>query len=628
MLGDMTDHARSTPKAITPSPKEPASYRPAVGPLSFIQLLEMLEEAEAIDAAAKRDLLSKQSTLRARFIRSKYGPQALKQPNKYKVSAMELVDTARIPHPDAPDRIIDEDILAQLLAQATELPYKKIDPLELDMGLITKVLPRGFAERHLILPLKQRGDQLFVAIPDPYDLQAVNEYATATGRSVQPVVSAKRDIVNIINQVYGFRAAVTGAAAETQGANLQNLEQLVRVRSAEEIDPGDRKIVAAVEYLLNAAFDNRASDIHIEPKREICRLRLRIDGILHDIGDIPSEVHPAVVARIKILARMDIAEKRRPQDGRIKTQRGEREVELRVSSLPVAFGEKIVVRIFDPQVLLADVMDLGFTQKERETYRRWIEEPHGLVLVTGPTGSGKTTTLYSTLKYLARPDINIVTVEDPIEMVFEPLNQVLVQPKIDVTFASALKTILRQDPDIVMVGEIRDKETAAMTVQAALTGHLVFSTLHTNDTASSISRLIDLGVEPFLLGSTLTGVIAQRLVRKVCQDCATEVLLTEAQISTLGIPMEPGAARDLPVKVGEGCVRCRNTGLFGRTGIFEMLDVTPKIRKLIQTQADVKEIKKAARLDGMVPLRQGAIRKLAQGQTSYEEVFRVTGDTF
>ncbi|MBX2810538.1 MAG: GspE/PulE family protein [Myxococcales bacterium] len=587
----------------------------------------MLQEADAIDENIKRDLLRKESVLRARFLRAKYGPQATKNPEQYTISASELVETAQIPHPEASDRTIDEDILAQFLAQAQGLTYKKIDPLELDMGLITKVLPKGFAERHLILPLQQKGDKLYVAIPDPFDTQALDEFALATGRSVQPVVSSKRDILAIISQVYGFRAAVTGAAAETAGASLQNLEQLTRVRSAEEIDPGDKKIVAAVEYLLNAAFDNRASDIHIEPKRDISRLRLRIDGVLHDIGDVPAEVHPAVVARLKILARMDIAEKRRPQDGRIKTQRGDREVELRVSSLPVAFGEKIVVRIFDPQILLADVMDLGFTKKEQDIYRKWIDEPHGLILVTGPTGSGKTTTLYSTLKHLARPDVNIVTVEDPIEMVFEPLNQVLVQPKIDVTFASALKTILRQDPDIVMVGEIRDHETAVMTVQAALTGHLVFSTLHTNDTASSVSRLLDLGVEPFLLGSTLTGVVAQRLVRKVCSECSSQVMLTEAQIAALGIPQEPGEVRKLPINVGAGCARCRNTGLFGRTGIFEMMDVSPKIRKLIQHRTDVKEIKKEAQLDGMVPLRQAAIRKLAQGMTSYEEVFRVTADS-
>ncbi|MCK6550760.1 GspE/PulE family protein [Myxococcota bacterium] len=588
-------------------------------------LLDLLREAGAIDDVMHRDLLSKEEVLRAKFLRGKFGSHAAKLGKEYAVSATELVDTAKLPHPEAPGRPIDEDILAQLLSQASGFGYEKIDPLAIDMGLITRTLNKGFAKRHVMLPLKLKGEVLTVAIHDPYDTTGLEEFTRATGKQVQPVVSAKKDIVNIITQVYGFRQAVSGAVADA-GAKLQNLEQLVRVRSSEEIDPGDQKIVAAVEYLLNTAFDNRASDIHIEPKRESSRLRLRIDGVLHDIGEIPAAVHPAVVARVKILARMDIAEKRRPQDGRIKTQRGDREIELRVSSLPVAFGEKIVVRIFDPQVLLAEVVDLGFTTKEREIYEGWIQRPHGLVLVTGPTGSGKTTTLYSTLKYLAAPDVNIVTVEDPIEMVYEPLNQVAVQTKIDVTFAAALRTILRQDPDIIMVGEIRDRETASMTVQSALTGHLVFSTLHTNDTASSVARLIELGAEPFLLASVLTGILAQRLVRKVCTDCAVEDTLTDEQIVALGIPVTPGESRRLKVKVGDGCVRCRNTGLYGRTGIFEMLDVSPKIRKMIGEGKDSKEILKAATLDGMTTLRQAAIRKLAQGVTTYEEVFRVTSE--
>jgi general secretion pathway protein E len=590
-------------------------------------LLDLLREAAAIDEVTHRDLLSKEETLKAKFLRGKFGAQAARFAKEYKVFATELVDAAKLPHPEAPGRLIDEDILAQLLAQATGVPYQKIDKLELDMNLITKTLNKGFAKRHILLPLKQKGDLLTIAICDPYDTSALEEFARATGRQVTPVVSAKKDIVTIITEVYGFRQAVAGAAQDiSAGAKLSNLEQLVRVRSSEEIDPGDQKIIAAVEYLLNTAFDNRASDIHIEPKREVSRLRLRIDGILHDIGEIPAGVHPAIVARVKILARMDIAEKRRPQDGRIKTQRGDREIELRVSSLPVAFGEKIVVRIFDPQVLLAEVVDLGFTQKERDTYENWIQQPHGLVLVTGPTGSGKTTTLYSTLKYLAAPDVNIVTVEDPIEMVYDPLNQVAVQTKIDVTFAAALRTILRQDPDIIMVGEIRDKETASMTVQSALTGHLVFSTLHTNDTAASVARLLELGVEPFLLASVLTGILAQRLVRKVCQECAVETVLSDEQVIALGIAVNPGEPRRLKVKIGEGCVRCRNTGLYGRTGIFEIMDVSSKIRKMIGEGKESKEILKAATLDGMTTLRQAAIRKLAQGVTTYEEVFRVTSD--
>jgi general secretion pathway protein E len=614
---------RPTPKGQGPTPSGIPPHR---GKLTLEQLLDMLGEAGAVDDVTRRDLLAKEETLRAKFLRAKFGSQGLKK--KYAVAATELIDAAKLPHPEAPGRLIDEDILARLLAQAANLPYKKIDPLDLDRRLITKTLSSQFAKRTVMLPLAEKGALLTVAIADPYDTFALEEFARATGRQVEVVIAAKKDIVNILSEVHGFNKAVAGAKVDAlSSASIQNLEGLVRVRANEEIDPEDQNIVAAVEYLLNNAFDNRASDIHIEPKRDVSKLRLRIDGILHDVGEIPAQVHPAFVARIKILARMDIAEKRRPQDGRIKTQRGEGEIELRVSSLPVAFGEKVVIRIFDPQVLLAEIVDLGFTQKERDTYEEWISRPHGLVLVTGPTGSGKTTTLYSTLKYLARPGVNVVSVEDPIEMVYEPLNQVAVQAKIEVTFASALRTILRQDPDIIMVGEIRDKETALMTVQAALTGHLVFSTLHTNDTASSVSRMIDLGVEPFLLGSTMAGVVAQRLVRRVCTDCAETKFLSEEQIHALGIQLEAGEQRKLPVKEGMGCVRCRQTGLFGRTGIFEMLDVSPKIRKMIAESRDSKEISKAAELDGMVTLRKAAIRKLAQGVTTYEEVFRVTADS-
>ena len=598
------------------------------GPLTFALLLEVAERFGAIDAPTRGTLLSQEQRLRANFLREKYGPRKASQYKDAKISAPELLVTAKIPHPDLPDQYIDEDVIARWLAKLSGGTYVKIDPLELDMNLVTTALPRGFAERHLILPLKRKGTILVVAICDPFDRAGVEDFSRATGVEIEWVVSTKSDISNVINQVYGFRKALSGAVSDATSINLQNLEQLVRVRNADEIDPGDHNIVAAVEYLLNTAFDNRASDIHVEPKREISRLRLRIDGVLHDIGDVPSSIQPALAARIKILARMDIAEKRRPQDGRIKTQRGSREIELRVSSLPVAFGEKIVIRIFDPQVLLADIKDLGFAQKDWDLYRRWITEPHGLVLVTGPTGSGKTTTLYSTLKYIAKTDINIMTVEDPIEMVYEPLNQVSVQPKIDVTFSSALRTILRQDPDVIMVGEIRDAETALMTVQAALTGHLVFSTVHTNDTASSVSRMIDLGVEPFLLGSTLCGVIAQRLLRRVCSSCAQDTYLSDEQVMALGLSMTLDDAKKLPVKVGQGCIRCRNTGLYGRTGIFELLDITPEIRDLIAKGVESKEIKRVAMDGGMTTLRQAALRKLAKGQTIYEEVFRVTSELF
>jgi general secretion pathway protein E len=405
------------------------------------------------------------------------------------------------------------------------------------------------------------------------------------------------------------------------------LVELVELQSNEQLSAStEAHVVAAVDYLLKYAFDQRASDIHLDPKQADASVRFRIDGILHEIERLPLSVHGAVASRIKVLARMDVAERRRPQDGRIKTQNGDQEVELRVSSMPTAYGEKIVIRVFDPNVLMADLHELGFTIEERERYESWITSPSGLVLVTGPTGSGKTTTLYSTLRYLAGPEINITSVEDPIELIDPRFSQVQVQPQIDVTFAGALRTILRQDPDIIMVGEIRDAETATMAVQAALTGHLVFSTVHTRDSAGAITRLVELGVEPFLLSSVLRGVLAQRLVRRICPQCGTDARLTPAQVDSLGIKIPVERREHLQVRYGEGCPDCRNTGLYGRIGIFEMLDVGKRVQALIRGRRDANEIADAGRIEGMESLRESAIRCLAEGVTTFEEVVRITAD--
>jgi general secretion pathway protein E len=380
-----------------------------------------------------------------------------------------------------------------------------------------------------------------------------------------------------------------------------------------------------VDYLLRHAMGVRASDIHIEPKRDEALVRLRIDGVLHTIRTLPKVVHLAVVNRVKTMARLDIAEKRVPQDGRIKTTDAGAEVDLRVSTLPVAFGEKLVIRIFDPGVLLQDLAHLGMSEHQRMTFQSFIGRPHGLILVTGPTGSGKTTTLYSALQALACESINITTIEDPIEMVVEDFNQTAVRPRAGITFASALRTLLRQDPDVLMVGEIRDRETADQALSAALTGHLVLSTLHTNDASSAVTRLLDLGVEPFLVASTLVGVVAQRLVRRVCPECATATDLSRDQILALGIPLDEGEATPaLAVKTGTGCVACRQTGLLGRTGVFEILETDERVRRLIMAQATASEILETARQDGMQTLRENALEKLASGHTSFEEVLRVS----
>jgi general secretion pathway protein E len=529
-----------------------------------------------------------------------------------------------------PNRPLTEEVMMQAVAGRAGLPFRTIDPLKIDGKLAVETLSRPFARCHSALPLALEDGALTIAIADPFDAEMRDNLQRFVRHRIRLVVATHTDIQRIITEIYGFRSSVSAAAREfTLGIDLGNLEQYVRLKRIEDIEANDSHVVNAVEYLLHYALDQRASDIHVEPKREQSLVRMRIDGVLHTVHTLPKVVHAAVVSRLKMLARMDIAEKRRPQDGRIKTGRSDgAEVELRVSTLPVAFGEKVVIRIFDPEVILHDLSEIGLFDQQLRQFETFIARPNGLILVTGPTGSGKTTTLYSALRALASPEINITTIEDPIEIVIGELNQLAIQPKVGVTFATALRHILRQDPDVIMVGEIRDPETAEHAVQAALTGHLVLSTLHTNDTGSSVVRLCELGVDPFLVSSTLVGVIAQRLARLVCAACRTESVLTPDQLSVLGVDLgDLGAQGERPqllVAHGEGCVRCRNTGLYGRTGVFEVLEIDDKIRKLIRAQVDAKEIMKQARQDGMMALREAAIRKLAKGLTSFEEVTRIT----
>jgi general secretion pathway protein E len=386
----------------------------------------------------------------------------------------------------------------------------------------------------------------------------------------------------------------------------------------------DRHIVNAVNHLLVYAFDQRASDVHIEPKRELVFVRLRIDGVLHTVYKLPKKVHNAIVSRIKTLSRLNMAEKRRPQDGRIKIDRGGREVEIRVSTVPVAFGEKVVMRIMDPDVLFQDLDGLGFTAGDQERYHQFIQMPHGIVLVTGPTGSGKSTTLYSTLRHIATPEKNVVTVEDPIEMIHEDFNQIGVQPAVEVTFSTILRNILRQDPDIIMIGEMRDLETAQNAVQAALTGHLVLSTLHTNDAPSAIIRLLDLGVPPYLIQATLVGILAQRLVRRICLYCKEPFTMEASHLKDLGL--ESGLDGAVTLHRGTGCNRCRQTGYFGRLGIYEVMPFTEGIRRLTTADADAERIRRQALGEGMVTLRQSGIQRMLEGRTTYQEVLKATWD--
>ncbi len=520
---------------------------------------------------------------------------------------------------------IDDFLMARLIAEDAHLPFYKIDALKLDVEMIESKISRPFARRHKMIPVAVRDGKLVVAVVNPFDTGAIDSYKPMAKQELDIVVASESDVMGVINEQYGFRASVTKAERDlSKGAiDLGNLEQYIKLKSGTEIETSDAHIVNAVDFLLQHAYDSRASDIHIEPKREHANIRFRIDGVLHEIQRVPKLVNLAITSRLKTMCRMDIAEKRRPQDGRIKTEREGKEIELRVSTLPTAFGEKVVMRIFDPDIMIRDLSGLGFYEDELKTFADWIKRPHGIILVTGPTGSGKTVTLYSALKSLASPEINITTIEDPIEMVADEFNQTAVQTKLGITFAAALRTILRQDPDIIMVGEIRDTETAQNAIQAALTGHLVFSTLHTNDAATSITRLVDLDIQPFLISSSLIGTMAQRLLRKICNDCKTNRPLTIEEAGMLNLQAPQG--KRIIVKEGAGCIRCRNTGYFGRTGIFEILPVDNAIRDMIDRKEDFLKIKDMAIKRGMRTLRQSALRKLAEGITSFEEVVRVTG---
>ena len=514
--------------------------------------------------------------------------------------------------------------IAQAVAEEARLPYVRIDPMTLNADLIESKISRPFALRNRMLPLNMEAGTLRVACANPQDLEALDSFRRLVGQDVDLVVVSEPDILRAITEFYGLRQSVKRAEKDLGSSiDLGNLEALVKMKSESEIESSDQHIVNAVEFMLQHAYDTRASDIHIEPKREHSLIRFRIDGVLHDVQNMPKVVHRAVVSRLKTMARLDIAEKRRPQDGRIKTARREQEVELRISTLSVAFGEKVVLRIFDPDTFLKDLPELGFETDELATFERFISRPHGILLVTGPTGSGKSTTLYSALEQIASPELNITTIEDPIEMVHANFNQTAVLPKAGITFAAALRSILRQDPDVIMVGEIRDAETAQYATQAALTGHLVLSTLHTNDATSAISRLTDLGIERFMIRSTLIGAMAQRLVRRICPHCGQDAHLTDEQIQTLRITTQPGTR--IAVRQGAGCGECRGTGYRGRTGIFEILDVDEGVKQLVQTGADAARIKREVIKNGMRTLRQSALRKLAQGTTSFEEVVRVTG---
>ena len=542
------------------------------------------------------------------------------------VSPLEIIASFRLPSRNPRREFLDEEELCRAFAEATNIAFTRIDPLKLDARKLAAIVSKPFALKHLMVPIKLDGRRLSVAMVNPYDKTAIHNIEHATNFTVEPVLGLRADILKTINEIFAFERSLQKAEKmRSASVDIGNLEQLVDVRGNEELDSSDQHVVRAVDLLLQYAFEQRASDIHIEPKRERAVVRLRIDGCLHDTHSIPKQVYPGFVSRIKIMSRLDIAEKRRPQDGRIKSAFKESEIELRVSTVPVAFGEKVVIRIFDPTILLQDIPSLGYTPEQMTSYQRTLKKPHGIILVTGPTGSGKTTTLYSSLQALSTPEVNVVSIEDPIEMVHEPFNQIAVQDAVGLSFASALRSVLRQDPDIIMVGEIRDPETAQYAVQAALTGHLVFSTLHTNTAIGAITRLVDLGIERFLVASTVIGLVAQRLMRLVCDACGESDIVPAETLQLLGLA---GDVDQSQVRRGVGCEKCRKTGFFGRTAAFEVIELTDAMRVMIRDNADEPDIAKLARRDGAEPLLSNAGRKLLAGKTTPEEILRVVPATW
>ena len=521
--------------------------------------------------------------------------------------------------------IVSEEDIAQSVAKDTGLPFRAINPVELNAEVVTGALPAPFARRHTICALSKEGGALTVAVANPYERAAIDDLERYLGVDVEVVVSTRSDIESVNGSLYNLRTSLRAAETELEedggSEEIATREFVSEADAVGDLEPTTRPVVSALDSILRQAFEQRASDIHLEPKRERAVVRFRVDGVLRTMHTFPRIVYRAVVSRIKMLSGLDIAEKRRPQDGRFKRVEGDKEIELRVSTLPTVFGEKAVLRVFDPAALVSSLEQLRLAEDEDARLRAMLGRREGLLLVTGPTGSGKTTTLYSVLRQVATPEVNVITIEDPVELVQPGLSQVQVHPRIELTFAAAIRSVLRQDPDILMVGEIRDPETAEMAVQAALTGHLVLSTLHTNDAASSVTRLADLGVPRFLISTTLIGVLAQRLVRTICRRCAHAARITAEDAAALAAPEIAGR----PARHGHGCVRCRDSGYRGRRGVFEVMEIDPGAAARILEGADAAAIARHARSRGCRSLRQSALRLLLSGETTITEVVRVTG---
>jgi len=527
--------------------------------------------------------------------------------------------------------VVDEPKIVETVARHLGYPFMRLDALEMDPDFVTSTLPQKFSHRYMLVPVELVNEKLRVAVYDPSQEEVLEDVSRVSGRDIEVVMCPKQDITKIILEFHGFKSSIKAAEAThvKYFTELADLERLAEVKSLEEISHTDKNIRTAVDAMFRRAISQRATDIHIEPKRTKSMLRMRIDGMLHDVDRIPGPLHQAFTSRIKGMAALDIAEKRRPQDGRLKLNTRNREIEVRISTVPTSFGEKTVCRIQDPDLLFMDLEELGFTPYDLTVFQGFINHPYGIILVTGPTGSGKTTTLYSAMKVIATPDTNVTTIEDPVEMVFERFNQISVNPAVSMlhdpkermTFGPLLRHVMRQDPDVIMIGEIRDEETASLAVQAALTGHLMFSTLHTNDALGAISRLLDLKVPSFLMANTLVGLLAQRLIRKICPECQEGYSVSLKRLNKQGFNFE--GPEKIRLKRGQGCHQCRYTGYYKMESVYEVVGVDEDMSKLITEEPDFNAMREMAAKKKFSTLWANAIRKMLNGVTTVEEVLRV-----
>ncbi len=534
------------------------------------------------------------------------------------IASFNLKDQLNVPNTLTLNR------LCLWLAEKAEIPLFVIDPLKADVAALTSVMSQEFAVRNHILAVDVQADRILIGTDQPFTTEWLNNLERSLApRKIEKVLLSPEQLQRYIVEYYQVSRAVNSSQSTTSfDRDNKGVEALLQLGDTQNPDANDQHIVKLVDWVLQFAFEQGASDIHLEPRKDKGKVRFRIDGVLHTIYNMPANTLTAVISRIKILGRMNVAEKRKPQDGRLKTRTPKgQETELRLSTLPTAFGEKLVMRIFDPEVLVRSFQQLGFEGHLLHSWQQLTQHSHGIILVTGPTGSGKTTTLYSSLKQLATEQVNVCTIEDPIEMLEPSFNQMQVNPNIELGFADGVRALMRQDPDIIMVGEVRDHDTANMAIQAALTGHLVLSTLHTNDAPSSLTRLHDLGIQPFLTAATILGILAQRLVRKLCPHCKQQTQMNEQQWEHLTFDY----MMDMPETMYKavGCEVCRQTGYKGRVGIYEFMPVSLELKSIISANGTLNDLKAQAKKEGVEPLRIAGARKVIEGMTTLEEVLRV-----